>query len=501
MTTTLQQAQTLLAEGQPGAALALVRAASAEASAVPELAILQAALESDHGDVAAAQAIAAAVVRAGVTQAVRPGAACVSIWLTQAALILGGVFSKQQQWDRALHAYAVACYVDPNAVPLALARCRALQCTPDGAAAVAAFSVAEADVVFVTGGLTTPLADAPPWALFDGKNYAAQSLGGSESAFIEVTRSIAAQGRRVTAFTPCLAACQADGVMYRPNAEYFLAAAIAGARQVIVSRNQWYLRDVPPVTRRWFWVHDAADVVQYRDWQWSAAQCERICCVSARHAQQWTHHFALPADMAQVFSNGFSPQYFSDTVDTPRAPRLVYLSRPERGLQVALSSFTQLRARWPQLELHVATYDPHGTQQDVAAQYGEAAHTPGVVCLPGLDKPGVAALLQSARALWYPNISHAETSCMAAIEAMAAGCPVIASDRGALPETVPDGVGGCIVPYSDDHALLAQHMIDAVEPLLRDPAAWQALSRSAAAHAHARYRWERIAAQWANALG
>ena len=42
--------------------------------------------------------------------------------------------------------------------------------------------------------------------------------------------------------------------------------------------------------------------------------------------------------------------------------------------------------------------------------------------------------------LWIA--SRAELQCCAALEAMAAGCPVVAARAGALPETVPDGIAG-----------------------------------------------------------
>jgi len=47
--------------------------------------------------------------------------------------------------------------------------------------------------------------------------------------------------------------------------------------------------------------------------------------------------------------------------------------------------------------------------------------------------------------------SHTEGLCLAAIEAIACGCPVIAPRRGALPEVISDGVGGFL--YHHEKAL------------------------------------------------
>lgn len=50
------------------------------------------------------------------------------------------------------------------------------------------------------------------------------------------------------------------------------------------------------------------------------------------------------------------------------------------------------------------------------------------------------------------------------LEAMGAGCPVIASDAGGLPEMVEDGVTGRVVPAGDVTALA-----DALEQIVKDP--------------------------------
>lgn len=53
---------------------------------------------------------------------------------------------------------------------------------------------------------------------------------------------------------------------------------------------------------------------------------------------------------------------------------------------------------------------------------------------------------------------------MALMEAMAAGCPVIASDLSGIPELVEDGVTGILVPPGNAEALA-----EAIERLSRDP--------------------------------
>jgi len=85
--------------------------------------------------------------------------------------------------------------------------------------------------------------------------------------------------------------------------------------------------------------------------------------------------------------------------------------------------------------------------------------------------------------------SFYESFGMVALEAMACGTPVVASQVGGLAFLVQDGVTGYHVPGGDSQALCEKLSL-----LLGDSQARQAMGERAAEHAQA-YRWERIAEQ------
>ncbi len=83
--------------------------------------------------------------------------------------------------------------------------------------------------------------------------------------------------------------------------------------------------------------------------------------------------------------------------------------------------------------------------------------------------------------------SHYESFGMVALEAMACGTPVIASQVGGLAFLVRDGETGYTVPYGDP-----QPLCDRLIALLNDSALRQRLGQNAATYARS-YSWKRIA--------
>lgn len=92
-----------------------------------------------------------------------------------------------------------------------------------------------------------------------------------------------------------------------------------------------------------------------------------------------------------------------------------------------------------------------------------------------------------ARAAVFVLPSHAEGLPMSVLEAMAAGCPVIASAVGGIPDLVQDGVNGLLIPAGDTRALAA-----AMRRLIEDSALARKLGVAARATIAARYTGERM---------
>ena len=126
--------------------------------------------------------------------------------------------------------------------------------------------------------------------------------------------------------------------------------------------------------------------------------------------------------------------------------------------------------------------------------------TDSVEYVGAVDQPSLARALAETTCLAYPN-TFAETACIAVMEAMAAGCVVVTSDLGALPETTA-GFARLVEPP----ARPAEHVRRFADAVLRE-----LLERRADADAEARLRaqvdymnsvntWEARAGEWARWL-
>lgn len=168
----------------------------------------------------------------------------------------------------------------------------------------------------------------------------------------------------------------------------------------------------------------------------------------------------------------------------PRDPGLVaFVGRCEasKGVFDLLEAANLLRGSIPQVRLECAG------DGDLAkvARYALALNLGTRVSLPGwIDRSGARALMRRASVFVLP--SYAEALPVSLLEAMAEGCPVIATRVGGIPDVITDEVDGLLVPAGDPEALAA-----AISRVLRDPAFARSLGNAARETIANRYAAER----------
>ncbi|HEY2891528.1 MAG TPA: glycosyltransferase family 4 protein [Dongiaceae bacterium] len=170
---------------------------------------------------------------------------------------------------------------------------------------------------------------------------------------------------------------------------------------------------------------------------WSA-----FAFISSWQAETYRRRFGVPAERSVILRNAMAPAFAAlperPARDPAAPPLFAYTSTPFRGLDVLLDAWPAIRQGLPQARLRVfssmAVYQKGGDADEYAALYERCRSLAGIDYVGSLAQPALAAALQASDALTYPS-TFAETSCISAIEAIAAGCLVLTTDLGALKET------------------------------------------------------------------
>lgn len=275
-------------------------------------------------------------------------------------------------------------------------------------------------------------------------------------------------------------------------------ASLGDIDVLVLKRHPILLEDVP-TGQVYFWTPDDTDQPSFeplRNDHYRAAFLGQVRWVFALSSYQSFQFQALgiPQDRITQTRNGVDLALFSGSDRSDRAMRCLYTSTPFRGLHVLLSLWPLIHREVPSAELHIyssmAVYH-RSERPEYEALYELAERTPGVTHVGSVAQPRLAAALCEARLWLYPN-TFPETSCIAAMEAQAAGCVLVTSSAGALPETAAGNLFVHGDPLSRDY--LATFASLAIR-LLHHPEQWEYLSQRNRTRAQL-FDWRDVAREW-----
>ncbi len=200
-----------------------------------------------------------------------------------------------------------------------------------------------------------------------------------------------------------------------------------------------------------------------------------------------SHFYPIPADEAKQFV-GLRPE--------DRMVLFVGRIEPLKGIDTLIQAMSCLTIKESNLPVHLAIIggEPEAGPQDMTAEMArlqklcdDLAVGRTVVFLGRRDQDTLPYYYSAAEVVVMP--SHYESFGMVALEAMACGTPVIASEVGGLAFLVQDGETGFTVPDGDPDKLC-----DRLSRLLGDGDLRMKMGDCAAEYALS-YSWERIANQ------
>lgn len=338
-------------------------------------------------------------------------------------------------------------------------------------------------------------------ASFHGKTLEEKPLGGMETAVIRLAEALQDLGHQVTVFSK-----HENPPLTKPLYLPFTSLQHLGEVDCFVGIRDWRTCFLPIKAKKiFYWTGDSYDLPQnfgIGDKR-VVNKIDRLLAVSAWHAEKLTYLSGFPKEKAYVLRNGVHAPYFEETVEKNRF-RLIYSSTPYRGLKYLPQIFTKLKEKHPQIELHIfSDYKVYGENanqayagliQEFNVMKEEFSKIDGCFLHGNVTQKQLAQEMQKSGILAYPN-TFEETSCITAMEAQAAGCVVVTSNIGALPETIDDA--GLIVKESPGTPKYVEAFIQEMDKLLSSEKLFNDLSHKAKERGKS-YSWAQIAKDFMN---
>lgn len=357
-------------------------------------------------------------------------------------------------------------------------------------------------------------------------------IGGSEKAVLEMSARLQARGFRVTVYAAVPDAQRGlddTGVLWRHWSEFDYSRPRG---TVIFWRNPAGVLAPLPCQRRIVWCHDVQtpaawtpEIVAAVDEVWVLSEYHATTLGAARAAlgdKLWITRNGIDAALfeAYPYRNAAGRFVAPDGKEHETLPasmqrnpkKVVYCSSPDRGVLTAIRAF-QGAGLGDGAELHIF-YGFTKTYFSMAAKY-EYAHLPDVgesrnyydymqevakavdadprIKWRGRVGPRELCHELSTAGVWLYPTRFPEISCMAAMEAQAAGCALVTTDYAALKETIDWGSTLAHRCRIDSSGFEAPAAALARAARVNDEAERDRL----AANARMRFGYDRLADKWA----
>ncbi|MHB1042501.1 MAG: glycosyltransferase family 4 protein [Eubacteriales bacterium] len=232
---------------------------------------------------------------------------------------------------------------------------------------------------------------------------------------------------------------------------------------------------------------------------WLTYEAWRVICCSDFMKSEVRHVFQLPEDKVRVIQNGVEPASFARAVDKSRRSEFAapdekivfYVGRlvREKGVQVLLDAAPAILAHNQKTKFIIAGKGPFEEGLRKQAAFLGIANR---VYFTGYISDEVRNnLYRWADVAVFPSLY--EPFGIVALEAMAAGTPVVVADSGGLGEIVRHGVDG-LKAYHGNSQSLAQNIL----AILKHPELGESLKQNAFLRVQEEFSWREIAGKTAD---
>jgi len=186
-------------------------------------------------------------------------------------------------------------------------------------------------------------------------------------------------------------------------------------------------------------------------------------------------------------------------------PVLLYAGGAARGVVHLPPILEDLRKKTPDFSMEIfCNTDPSGHKESDEQYIGWLRSLPSVAHVGMVGQPHLIERMKRASFLVSPN-PWPETSCIAMIEALAAGLEVVTTDRAALPETASGFARHIHIEDADDPVrfdmpvppeIFADAVFNAINARTQNPGKAEAGLRKQIDYFHAHYQWTQRVEPW-----
>lgn len=339
-------------------------------------------------------------------------------------------------------------------------------------------------------------------------------LGGSQAALAYLCRELVKQGQAVTLVNQTRGPGEYAGVKCLNQSALSPEFWQKSNFDLVVSLNHFQeLIQLPGSFKRVFWNQHNPQVKGIEKLAEAMSRIDQLVYVSQWQRDAYASEWGIHAKTS-VCRNACPPFYQALHVDPiefvqarPGPLTLAYTSTPFRGLKLLIAIFPGLRQLFPDLRLKVFSslkvyQENPQIESEYESLYQECQALAGVEYHGSIPQSQLYQELKHCHILAYPNI-YSETSCIAVMEAMAAGCHVITTELAALPETcagfatlVPDPL------YQRELGLLFfEALCQLIARFYQDPLAMAEHSLQQSQFALTHYAWSKRAQEWIQLAG
>lgn len=342
------------------------------------------------------------------------------------------------------------------------------------------------------------------WDRWSPLDIETRGLGGSETAAVKLAEGLAEKGWFVDVYGGLTTEGPYNGVMYQ---NYTMYDADEHCDVFISSRDASTVSQlVPNAEIKYLWCHDAhvgGHLQKYIGdydgvFTLTESHTHSLRNVEGVTSSEWDHLFNLTR-------NGIDHDRFKDyDASDPRELTVIYSSSPDRGLESLLDMWPAIQKRVPEAklkifygfdvfdEMHKANPAMKAWKSNLLKRIASLR----TVTIEGRVDQDTLAREQLKARVWaypYPNGNPTETSCITAMESMAAGLFCVTTRTGALAETIGDG--GILIDGDPKEDFYIQKFIEAVVIGLTNNPVFKHQSSKARLRSD-EFSWDDVVDQW-----